>query len=425
MRYKILAFIGFLQLPHVATSQELWSLQEAEQLFLNQNIEIQEGKAELYVAESAIQQAKLFNNPELTLEQVNLWSTQSQRDGESTVIPPVIGSVGKNTQFSIGIEQEIRLGGKRKKGVQLARLNHRLTSLKQAYSSEEALLHFRSLLFEKDYYKAYQLTLREELDLLHQVSQTYEKQRELGFISTSDLLRIQAAEYVVEQEYMEANQAWSQLNELIHSLLGRSITEQIEIDYSSIRFELPDILEQHELHHPLLQMGQEEIQLKRKSLALEKAQKIPDIRLSGNYDRHGGVWPNFIGFGIRFTLPIWNRNQGNIKAAQTLLDLEQSKLDAQRIALQNKIHTELNTYNQLVAFREKITQDFTDESLKQIQQSYLKNLLQKNISLIEFLDFTDTYKERQKILLETDRKLHTQYFTLRYTLGHKTTHYEN
>ena len=84
MRYKILAFIGLLQLPHVATSQELWSLQEAEQLFLNQNIEIQEGKAELYVAESAIQQAKLFNNPELTLEQVNLWSTQSQRDGEST-----------------------------------------------------------------------------------------------------------------------------------------------------------------------------------------------------------------------------------------------------------------------------------------------------------------------------------------------------
>lgn len=424
MKYTILSVLLLLKMPSAVLGQKLLSLQEAEDLFLKQNIEIQEGQAELYVAESAIRQAKLLNNPELSIDQVNLWSSKSQR--EDVTIPPILGSsIGKNTQFSVELGQEIRLGGKRKKGIQIARLNHRLSSLKQAYTSEEALLHFRSLIFEYNFYKSYQTTLEEELNILKQISKTYKKQRELGFIATSEWMRIQAAEYEAEQELLEVRQEWNELKELIHSLLGISVAENIEVFYSPEKMELPSTLFREQMHHPLLQIGQEEMQLKRKSLALEKAQRIPDIRLSGNYDRFGGVWSNFIGFGISFTLPIWNRNQGNIKAAQMLLHLEQNKLNTQKIAIQNKIQTELHTYHELTAFKDKLIQDLSNEDLKKLQQSYVKNLLQKNISLIEFLDFTETYKQRQKMLLETDKKIYTQYFTLLYTIGNKTNQYEN
>lgn len=424
MKYTILSVLLLLKMPSAVLGQKLLSLQEAEDLFLKQNIELQEGQAELYVAESAIRQAKLLNNPELSIDQVNLWSSKSQR--EDVTIPPILGSsIGKNTQFSVELGQEIRLGGKRKKGIQIARLNHRLASLKQAYTSEEALLHFRSLIFEYNFYKSYQTTLEEELNILKQISKTYKKQRELGFIATSEWMRIQAAEYEAEQELLEVRQEWNELKELIHSLLGISVAENIEVFYSPEKMELPSTLFREQMHHPLLQIGQEEMQLKRKSLALEKAQRIPDIRLSGNYDRYGGVWSNFIGFGISFTLPIWNRNQGNIKAAQMLLHLEQNKLNTQKIAIQNKIQTELHTYHELTAFKDKLIQDLSNEDLKKLQQSYVKNLLQKNISLIEFLDFTETYKQRQKMLLETDKKIYTQYFTLLYTIGNKTNQYEN
>ena len=424
MKYTILSVLLLLKMPSAVLGQKLLSLQEAEDLFLKQNIEIQEGQAELYVAESTIRQAKLLNNPELSIDQVNLWSSKSQR--EDVTIPPILGSsIGKNTQFSVELGQEIRLGGKRKKGIQIARLNHRLSSLKQAYTSEEALLHFRSLIFEYNFYKSYQATLEEELNILKQISKTYKKQRELGFIATSEWMRIQAAEYEAEQEFLEVRQEWNELKELIHSLLGISVAENIEVFYSPEKMELPSTLFREQMHHPLLQIGREEMQLKRKSLALEKAQRIPDIRLSGNYDRYGGVWSNFIGFGISFTLPIWNRNQGNIKAAQMLLHLEQNKLNTQKIAIQNKIQTELHTYHELTAFKDKLIQDLSNEDLKKLQQSYVKNLLQKNISLIEFLDFTETYKQRQKMLLETDKKIYTQYFTLLYTIGNKTIQYEN
>ena len=424
MKYTILSVLLLLKMPSAVLGQKLLSLQEAEDLFLKQNIEIQEGQAELYVAESTIRQAKLLNNPELSIDQVNLWSSKSQR--EDVTIPPILGSsIGKNTQFSVELGQEIRLGGKRKKGIQIARLNHRLSSLKQAYTSEEALLHFRSLIFEYNFYKSYQATLEEELNILKQISKTYKKQRELGFIATSEWMRIQAAEYEAEQEFLEVRQEWNELKELIHSLLGISVAENIEVFYSPEKMELPSTLFREQMHHPLLQIGREEMQLKRKSLALEKAQRIPDIRLSGNYDRYGGVWSNFIGFGISFTLPVWNRNQGNIKAAQMLLHLEQNKLNTQKIAIQNKIQTELHTYHELTAFKDKLKQDLSNEDLKKLQQSYVKNLLQKNISLIEFLDFTETYKQRQKMLLETDKKIYTQYFTLLYTIGNKTNQYEN
>ena len=149
MKYKILISCLLLTLPKVSWRQTTLTLEEAEQLFLKNNLELREQETERLVAESAIQQAKLFNNPELSLEQLNLWSTQSQREGEDTAIPPFIGSFGKNTQFAIALEQEVRLGGKRRKETRVAQLNHHLLSLKQANNREELLLHFRSLIFDK------------------------------------------------------------------------------------------------------------------------------------------------------------------------------------------------------------------------------------------------------------------------------------
>lgn len=459
MKYKILISCLLLTLPKVSWGQTTLTLEEAEQLFLKNNLELREQETERLVAESAIQQAKLFNNPELSLEQLNLWSTQSQREGEDTAIPPFIGSFGKNTQFAIALEQEVRLGGKRRKETRVAQLNHHLLSLKQANNREELLLHFRSLIFEKHYYDQYQQLLNEELNLLQQISDAYQKQKELGFVSPSQLLRIQAATYEVEQERLENQYSGSQLNELIHSLMGISLAHQLTVSLPSHSFELSSELEQklntlfntqtnkngasglglnqtplrsslaNEAaldfsHHPLILINQQEIELKKRSLALERSERIPNLTFSGSYDRRGGVWPNFIGFGIRFQLPVFNRNQGNIKAARALLQFEQSKITTHQLTLQNRVRTAWQTYVKLLDFRKELTQNLTYSNFEQMQQNYVKNLLQKNISVLEFLDFTTAYKEGQKIRLETEKEIQIHYFTLHYILGNKTIHYE-
>ena len=70
-------------------------------------------------------------------------------------------------------------------------------------------------------------------------------------------------------------------------------------------------------------------------LRLQKAMRIPDPTVLGQYDHNPPDFPNSIGFGVGFPLPLWNRNRGNILAATAARDqarLALEKLQAQAVA---------------------------------------------------------------------------------------------
>jgi cobalt-zinc-cadmium efflux system outer membrane protein len=69
-------------------------------------------------------------------------------------------------------------------------------------------------------------------------------------------------------------------------------------------------------------------------VALQKALRIPDPTFSVLYERNppGPPGPDTLGLGISFPLPLWNRNGGNIRAAEAARDqsaLTLGKLEAQ------------------------------------------------------------------------------------------------
>ncbi len=51
-------------------------------------------------------------------------------------------------------------------------------------------------------------------------------------------------------------------------------------------------------------------------LQLQKAMRIPDPTFLVQYEHQAPDQPNTVGFGLSFPLPLWNRNTGNIKAAE-------------------------------------------------------------------------------------------------------------
>jgi cobalt-zinc-cadmium efflux system outer membrane protein len=70
-------------------------------------------------------------------------------------------------------------------------------------------------------------------------------------------------------------------------------------------------------------------------LRLQKAMRIPDPTFLGQYEHEPPDQPNTVGFGVSFPLPLWNRNRGNITAAQAALeqtDVLLGKLQAQAVA---------------------------------------------------------------------------------------------
>ena len=68
-------------------------------------------------------------------------------------------------------------------------------------------------------------------------------------------------------------------------------------------------------------------------LRLQKANRIPDPTVLAQYEHEPPDAPNTVGFGVSFPVPLWNRNRGNILAAeaareQARLAFEKAKAEA-------------------------------------------------------------------------------------------------
>jgi cobalt-zinc-cadmium efflux system outer membrane protein len=70
-------------------------------------------------------------------------------------------------------------------------------------------------------------------------------------------------------------------------------------------------------------------------LRLQKSMRAPDPTVQAQYEHEAPDFPNSVGFGVSFPLPIWNRNRGNVMAAEAARDqarLALEKTEAQAAA---------------------------------------------------------------------------------------------
>src|SRR5690606_19502004 len=128
----------------------------AEKILLDRNIQLLAGKLEIQQAEARILQARLWPNPRLTIDEVNLWATPAQLSmGEA--LPPLLNNgFGKNQQISAQLEQTLITAGKRKKMIAIERVGRDMAA---AYFEElvrNLKIEFRNLLTELQYLQSYQ-----------------------------------------------------------------------------------------------------------------------------------------------------------------------------------------------------------------------------------------------------------------------------
>lgn len=419
----VLILLGICSYFSPVYAQREITLDEAETLFRQKNGELISVTHRATIeADANLEEAKKFDNPELSIDQVNLWSTSGQREGEKEVIPPIVGHFGKNTEFSLGLSQTFRLGGKRRKKVREEKLNREIVGFSNQEVTNDLLFAFKEEVFALNYAKEYAKILEKQQTVFATIIKSYEKQQKQGFISSSELLRVQAEKLQIEKELNEVKNSINSTLKDIQSKLGDG-----ENEITDIRIPESDGVVNRTLGelyalsagHPVLQKGISQIDFSKKKLTYEKSLRIPDMTFSANYDRAGGVWKNFIGFGVSFTLPVFNRNQANIKAAKRFADLANYEQQQQTILVQNKIRSSFENYQQTLDFYEKLGKESAMENLDNLLVKYQNNIIKKNISLIEFIDFMETYKNSKNMLLETQRDLFVQKCALEVTVGTK------
>lgn len=389
---------------------------EIEALFLKQNLQLLAEKMNITLAEAEIAQSKLWDNPQLSIGSMNLWSTAKQREELGGAFP-------RNTQFSIELSQLILTANKRNKLINSQKVSREITVLNFEDVLRGLKAEFRKLIYETEYLQSYKDVLSVQQESLELLISAYKRQAELNNIAKNELLRLQSGLIELKNEINETEAALNEQQKNLKSLLNISPFYIIKVENTNFNYidpnqvSLVSLLEKaHELR-PDIKREQQQTLFYEKSLIYEKSQRIPDITLSASYDRYGGVWKDFIGFGISFDLPFLNRNQGNIKAAK--INIEQNKLIA--LQLQNIAEHEITeafyNYSRTYKFYEEIENNDLLTELDEMLGIYTKNFLNRNISMLEYLDFMESYKSNKQIVLLSRKNMYNSFVEFQYAVG--------
>jgi cobalt-zinc-cadmium efflux system outer membrane protein len=360
------------------------TIEKAETLFLNQNLDLIAQKYSIDSAKATIITAKLYDNPEFAYSN----SFYNARDKQFF-----------NPEMNIQVSQLIKLAGKRNKSIALAQSGVDITNF-QFYD----LLRTLKYVLRNDFYNIYFLQQSSKLyDLeiasLQKLVLAFEEQVQKGFAAPKDLLRIKSELYTLQAEHDDLLSGIDNLQSELKLLIKVSPTIYIvpDADISSLnkgivsQSSYQNLLDSAIANRPDLKVLNATILFSNNNLKLQQAYATPDLTLIASYDRQGGFVPDYNSIGIGIPLPFFNRNQGNIKNAK--IEVAQNKIQYEsglekiKSEVSNNYITALRTEKTLLSFDPNF-----DADIKHLIEEVFLAFQKKNITMLEFLDFYDSYK---------------------------------
>ncbi len=395
----LIILILFLLCSLKSFNQELYkdtvriTLKDAENIFLKKNLTLLSEKYNIDAARAQVIQSRVWDNPTISFTQSAINSEYQTNGGKHYF------DMTNSGETSAQIQQLFSIAGKRNKKVQISQLS----AQKEEYNYFDMLRTLKYTL-RSDYYNIYYLqqilnVYKKEISSLTNLINAFEKQSEKGYVSKKEVLRLKATLFALENERLGFSTNLQNNLADFNVLLQTSNTFFLPTPEDLMKNSKPaSSLSLQALLDTALQnrfdymMAQSDVDISEMNLKYQKALAIPDLTLSAGWDRNGGYIKNYNYVGLAFDLPFFNRNQGNIKTAK--FEIESNKLKVQSTkdrvkadviqAYSNVLEND-NLYNKFDAKFAKDMDDLTEEMLK--------NFEKKNISMLEFLDFYDAYKQ--------------------------------
>ena len=421
-----LLFILFA-FPFFSYSQDttVLSRAECESMFLEKNLSLIAEKLEISKAEAMVTQAKLWPNPTLEVDEVNLWASKKQLAVFGDELQGFNGKeFGKNQQLAFSIEQVIITAGKRKKLVAVEKV-----SVEKSHEYFEDLLRnlkieFRNLLTELQYLQFGGAVYENQITSLQQLTQSYQRQVEQNNVAKGEYIRLKALELEMSKDFNDLNKDKNEVLKELKLLMRLPSSTNLEITPEGFlknteafeNFDLNSLLAQAKESRPDFKIANLEKTYYDMLYTYEKSQRMPDLAIKGGYDRGGNFMYDFVGFGLTMDLPFFDRNQGNIKSALIGIEQSQIHLEHKELSLENETVLAYQNLRNAIDFLGQI-EDGYEDTLDQLLTSYTKNFTERNISLLEYLDFLEAYMENKIIILEAGKEVNEKTEELNYAIG--------
>ena len=368
------------------------TLPQAEALFLKNNLSLLAAQYNVNAGEALIQQAKAWDNPVLATEQ-NLYDGKFFRHSKGSAAIPQDGG-----QVYLSLSQVIRTAGKRGLQVQLAQDDAR--SAQARFNDLLRNLHY---ILTTDFNSLAQLQsnaqlLQTEITQAQSLVQGMDEMLKLGDVSLKDNVRLKALLYSLQSDYADNLRQQEDLQKELRTLLqfGGNVPLAATLpvaDFSALRaLSLVNVIDSARARRPDAALAAVQATFQQHNLAYQKALAKPDLTLGVDYDRTNSYVRNYTGLQLSLPLPLFNRNRGNIQAAEWNVKASQAAEKETETVVQNEVLNAYNKLQTLLAVQKSAAGDWT-ENYEKLLRNMVDSYRQRKVSLIDFVDFFSSYKD--------------------------------
>ncbi|WP_031527407.1 TolC family protein [Dyadobacter crusticola] len=395
---------------------------EAEALFLNNNLDLIAQKLSIQQAEASIIQARLWPNPEFSLDEVNLWATRNQlSSGER--IPPLFGNFGRNREFTAELSQLIETGGKRRKRIALESVSRDIAATYFAELIRELKMQLRSALHELAFQQAYLNVLETQNEAVGRLLSSFESQYKQGNVNKPELFRLRALKLELGQQIVESQKEINGLQKDLTVLLHTPASSYLvlespeAIDTNALAgLSLGNLTALAAANRPDGQISVLQQTYSQKRYDYEYAQRKPDLNVGMNYDRGGNFLLNFFGFGLKFDVPVFNRNQGAILESKIGINLAKVQADQTSKRIEAEVAVAFRNLQRSLSAYQNLDAAYSEE-LDNVLAAYTRYFIERKVNLVEYLDFFEAYISNKRTIFTTINQLQQSKEELAYVTG--------
>ena len=365
------------------------TMTQAEELFLQNNFQLILKQYDIANARAAIITSRLFDNPQISFEN-GFYNSASRK---------VFDMSYNGGQYQAQLAQLFRLAGKRNKNIRLAEAGAKLPEYEFAnmVRTLRYALHndFYKIFFQQRSIGVYD----KEISSLKNILNVFEQQYSKGNIAAKEVLRIKSLLYTLQGEqselYNQLEDVQSDFKLLTASKADQYIVPQVDsaFSYHQSVGNTPyrSLLDSALANRNDLKGARAAIDYAGLNLRLQKANAVPDLTVTATYDKQGSYIRNYNGLGIGLPIPLFNRNQGAIRQAKINIDAANTAAKNQQMIVENEVGNSYRTALRLEKLYNGIDPKFGSDFNHLIDEVNI-NYQKRNISLLEFLDFYDSYK---------------------------------
>lgn len=373
---------------HASKDTVSLTLPQVEQIFIARNLNLLASKYSIEEARALIRQSKLWDNPSLYLEQ-NIYNSTNGKYLDASY----------NGQSIVQFQQLFSTAGKRNKRIKMAEINTKINDY-QFFDLLRTLKYDLRSTFYDIYFSSKTIkTFDRELITLRRNVAVFDTLTTKGIISMKESVRLKAFLFSLENDRLEVLKNLISQRQHLSVLLNDTTLGFVEpiVDFNFLdkvdisQLTLPALKDSAALYRYDLKAAKENLNYEKMNNSYQRALAYPDMKLGGVYDRQGSFIRDYTGVTLQFDMPVFNRNQGNIAASNYRVKQSTAQVDAYTLLVGSEVQeTYLRSFESVGLYK-----SFDNKFLNQfnmLTEGVLRNYQKRNISILEFIDFFESYK---------------------------------